>query len=135
MLMLVTGLAFASCSDDDEGSNPSDLVGTWTVTSSYYAYYTDGDLMWEYTDNEVGSVWKFYADGTISAMDGSETGTWTVKGNKLIVTEVSDDETYVHSYTLTRNDNEEITLRSEDTYTDDGSTYREVYSVTLDRNS
>ncbi len=134
MLMLVTGLAFASCSDDDEGSNPSDLVGTWTVTSNHFAYYTDGDLTWEYTDDEIGEVWKFYADGTISAMNGSATGTWTVKGNKLIVTDVSDDETYVTSFTLTRNGSDEITLYLEETYSGNDTNFRDVYTVTLSRN-
>ncbi len=134
MLMLVAGLAFASCSDDDEGSNPSDLVGAWTVTSNHYTFYKNGTIDEEYIDDEIGEVWEINADGTISAMNGFITGTWTVKGNQLLVTEVSEVDTYVYRFTLTRNGSDEITLHTEETYTEMGNNYRDVCTWTLSRN-
>ncbi len=135
MLMLMAGLSFASCSDDDEGiSIPNDLVGTWKVTSSYYAEYGDGDLWYEHTDNEVGQVWKLDANGSIS-MNNYNVGTWGVSGNQFLVTKVSGDEMDTERFTLTRNGNDEVTIKYDITYKEDGSTYREVYSLTLVRQS
>ncbi len=133
MLMLVAGLSFASCSDDDEGTSiPNDLVGTWEVTASHYAEYKNGSMIYENTNGEVGAVWKLDANGSITG-GYIANGTWGVSGNQFLVTTTEDGEKYTEHFTLTRNGNDEVTIKSDITYNEDGSTWREVYELTLTR--
>ncbi len=133
MLMLMAGLSFASCSDDDEGTSiPQDLVGTWKVTASHYAEYKNGSMIYENTDGEVGAVWKLDANGSITG-GYIANGTWSVSGNQFLVTTTDDGETYTERFTLTRNGNDEVTIKSDITYNEDGSTWREVYELILTR--
>lgn len=79
---------------DDPGATagvtvqPTDLLGSWRMTSGYAAGYFNGKLQSAemYTPDEgIGDVITFNADGTFS-ISNSVGGTWRIDGTKVYLT-------------------------------------------------
>lgn len=79
---------------DDPGATagvtvqPTDLLGSWRMTSGYAAGYFNGKLQAAemYTPDEgIGDVITFNADGTFS-ISNSVGGTWRIDGTKVYLT-------------------------------------------------
>ena len=81
LAMMVAALSFTACGGDDDdvggGGNRENynIVGVWEVVN-YEANFPGSSI--------IGDRMYFNADGTYR--DPSNTGTWTLKGNNIIVT-------------------------------------------------
>ena len=80
LTLVVTSLAFVSCSDDDDNQYNSAIVGTWKITevkTSQSGSYMDWPFKTTYA--------SFKSDGTYygSGYFGTGSGTWSIKGNKV----------------------------------------------------
>ncbi len=93
-LLSIMALGFSSCSDDDEESS-SDLIGTWECVSSYFYEKTNGKIVYEEENDDVGHIIQFGSDGTCKDKNSygdswDQTGTWSYKNGILSIT--SEDE-------------------------------------------
>lgn len=122
-LFAIVGALFTSCSsndDENEGASGNELVGYWLR-------YEDNDQYME----EYG----FFADGTCNYTESYEPdddsdnlepeyefeeGTYTVKGNKLIMTFGDETETWTYTFKSVKS-KKQLILRDDegDTYTYD----------------
>ena len=81
LALVVTSLAFVSCSDDDDDNQyNSAIVGTWKITevkTSQSGSYMDWPFKTTYA--------SFKSDGTYygSGYFGTGSGTWSIKGNTV----------------------------------------------------
>ena len=81
LTLVVTSLAFVSCSDDDDDNQyNSAIVGTWKVTevkTRQYVSYMVRPFKTTYA--------SFKSDGTYygSGYFGTGSGTWSIKGNTV----------------------------------------------------
>ena len=123
-LFAMVGTMFTGCSSDDDDNDGNELVGYWLR-------YEDNDQYME----EFG----FFADGTCNYTESYEPdddndnlepeyefgeGTYTVKGNKLIMRLTFGDETETWTYTIKSvKSKKQLILKDDegDTYTFDGS--------------
>lgn len=94
--MLVCLMAFSagltSCSDDDENFDSSMLVGRWEIVRSEGFYYMPDGERESYDDPVYGEYVEFFEDGTV--VSGSESGSWSLSGNRLSLTVYGERETY-----------------------------------------
>ena len=134
LLVCMAAFVFAGCSDDDDGPGVDDtLAGTWEIVSSYEAEYEGETLVWSVTDDLVGVTVVLGQDGSVT-WKGRDIGTWAVAGSTFYLTNTEEDgEPYTETYTLTRESSSRITFAYDETYTDDGRTYRLVETFTMER--
>ncbi len=134
LLVCMAAFAFTGCSDDDDGPGVDDtLAGTWEIVSSYEAEYEGETLVWSVTDDLVGVTVVLGQDGSVT-WKGRDIGTWAVAGSTFYLTNTEEDgEPYTETYTLTRESSSRITFAYDETYTDDGRTYRLVETFTMER--
>ena len=87
MMMALVSVGFAACGDDDEPEG-SDIVGTWALDDSGYGA---GVILFQFTKDG-----KFYEVNKSMGL-GDEVlvyhGTYTITGDKLIVTYIYLNET------------------------------------------
>jgi hypothetical protein len=80
MLMIVSSISFASCSDDDEPQSPyaTTIIGTWKIT------HFGSEAYWA-TWNKSTTTATFNSDGTYSGRGyfGTGSGTYTLKGSHI----------------------------------------------------
>lgn len=118
ILLCATALVWGGCSDDDEGAvDPSKLVGTWMQTKFY-----DGELDKWYDDEHDRMIFRKDGTGEMSwsheAQSGSDTFTWTLRGNTIHVDYEGDtEESRIEKLTDT-----ELVLAG-DYYGEDGGRY------------
>ena len=135
LMILVAGLSVASCSDDDAPLGVSDnLVGTWAVVYSYSAEYENGNLQYESNNSEVGQVYVLNRNGSIN-INGYDAGRWGASGSSFIIYWEEDGETYPEQYNMVMENMDRVTISYDITYNEDGSTWRDVYRITLQRQS
>lgn len=133
LLLLVSGFTLSSCSDDDnEAGALPELVGTWVCTDSYEASYEDGQKIDEYTDEDQGRSFTLNANGTLS-MGNYTVGSWSSDGGTMWITVTDEDGTWTTTYSMRKHSADSYTLSYDISYNEDGSSYREVYSMTLQR--
>ena len=106
IMMLVMGMSFASCSDDDDkGGSSQSLIGTWKLTKVVWyddedgKYYTD-----DYSDGNPDDGLDNYlviGDRTISYFeslddDNSYTVSYEAKDDKLLISGQHGDSWYIN---------------------------------------
>ena len=96
LLSLVLGVGFTSCGDDDEGIDPSAIVGKWEAVWS--EGYEIDDEEPEYNDSwseEVGGEFvTFEADGSGYYQNNTQKFSWKLEGNQLTIGERYSTEVY-----------------------------------------
>lgn len=96
LLSLVLGVGFTSCGDDDEGIDPSAIVGKWEAVWS--EGYEIDDEEPEYNDRwseEVGGEFvTFEADGSGYYQNNTQKFSWKLEGNQLMIDERYSTEVY-----------------------------------------
>ena len=96
LLSLVLGVGFTSCGDDDEGIDPSAIVGKWEAVWS--EGYEIDDEEPEYNDRwseEVGGEFvTFEADGSGYYQNNTQKFSWKLEGNQLTIGERYSTEVY-----------------------------------------
>ncbi|MCF7809897.1 hypothetical protein K9N50_02795 [bacterium] len=113
--LLMSGLTFVGCSDDDD-SNPTsytedDIVGTWKMTAMKLNG-TDIDMtyvpeyLFTFNDDGTGTqsimgiegpiTWTLEDDNKVIVLDTIE---FIVSGNKMTWTEVVDEDTTIRTFT------------------------------------
>ena len=75
-MMMVAALSFTSCGDDDNGGSNSSIVGVWKVSEVTLSEGLRPIL-------DKGETLYLYKDGTFKTP--SQSGTWVLKGNKLLI--------------------------------------------------
>ncbi len=116
-LVLALGF-FSSCEKDGNG----DIVGSWQSYKLVFKYYENGTLVEEgedlATEADQKMVWTFKKDGTIEAnLDGkTESAQYTVKGSTLTI----DDEGELTEYVISSLTSDELVLKVEEDFGDDG---------------
>ena len=134
-LMVAVCLGFAACGDDDDVDvSASDLYGTWSITTDEYTYKENGKLIQEESGTDIyeDGEWTltFNEDGTFVENDEgySYYGTWTLKGNELVMT---DDDGDADSVTIIEYNGNRAVVESRYTYTDEGVKCEEYDKMTL----
>lgn len=97
-VLLGMSLSFTACSDDDDEVSSSQLVGTWEATwEKGYEKWEDEIDEWDEAPEEPFRI-TFYEDGTWLSeyyyngkWHDEENGTYSVKGNKIYVSDRWDD--------------------------------------------
>lgn len=106
LLLLVFPFAFSSCSDDDEDYPVSELLGSWTIESIVGDVKTnDAAVTKEIKEDIAKSLnyakldFVFAENGKVTITDKISTlnGTYSVKGNSVIVTYDGDSERFAIS--------------------------------------
>ncbi|MCC6186113.1 MAG: hypothetical protein IT256_03065, partial [Chitinophagaceae bacterium] len=93
-LLLAAATQLTSCKKEDKtATTKKDIVGTWTSESAYGKQVTDGVTDFELTVPLVDQMeFTFRADGTVTAINRTETpvetvnSTYTISGNMIIST-------------------------------------------------
>lgn len=137
VLLLVAPLLFSSCSSDDDKDLKKDIVGTWKLDGrvSKEVVTNNTKVAEAIKKNIAESLADYYAiitfnsDGTFEVENfvvekdgtlkdhGSESGTYTIKGNSLTTTTIyEDDEPYTSTAVVGVDGN---TLRIEYDVTDE----------------
>lgn len=89
MLMASVSVGFASCGDENDEPESSDIVGTWRLNNlndeegslSLFQFAKDGNFHEVFVHNKDHEDWGFDV----------EHGTYTVSGNKLTITKYLDN--------------------------------------------
>ena len=100
-LCVIMGLAFASCSDDDDEPDNSSIVGTWLLSQQE----SDGEYWY--------CQYNFKSNGTFEVKDwGSQSsepknyeaqGKWSASGDMLTLAFDEDDETETYRFSICGN--------------------------------
>ncbi len=109
VLVVLGSASFASCSDDDDDTNP--IVGTWKQTASTSEYFIDGESQGDPSENIVDDnnyqQFVFKADDSFSSVyveedydDENGSGTYTTKDTTLSLLWVDDSESDDYTYTI-----------------------------------
>lgn len=167
IMMLVMGMSFTSCSDDDNnGVSPETinelLEGEWFKVSTYIVSPFDGDHQptWDY-DNQTAygectsegcndheperltiecigentyNATNYYYSKYYGSWKVEDSYTWELKGN--IIGEgydEYDDVFYFKSYIKSISENT-LVIVSEESYIEDGHTYKDILTHTYRRN-
>lgn len=111
-LLMFAAVNFSACSgDDDEGpGSSSELVGLWEIVSDKGWEKVNGELAYEWNDEEERDFrLRFNSDGTYNEyeyengeLESDDTGTWVYKNGKIYCTfyDKYDDYTYTVSVTV-----------------------------------
>ncbi len=127
--VLIAGLSFTSCSDDDDNGSSTDgeIVAKWTPTRTVNTVNNVEVSSTDYTFNEPGcekDFTQFLAGGVLNdviyyknaaevcTQDADVTGTWTKSGNTLVIDDAN--------YEITRLTGSELVYKS--TVTTSGAT-------------
>ena len=80
LTLVVTSLAFVSCSDDDDNQYNSAIVGTWKITAVKTSQ-SGSYIGWPFETTYA----SFKSDGTYygSGYFGTGSGKWSIKGNTV----------------------------------------------------
>ena len=100
-LLMFAAVNFSACSsdDDDAPGSSSELVGLWESVSFEGWEKEDGEIVYEWEDDDDEARVKLNSDGTFvtyeyysGEWDLCDTGTWEYKNGKIYTT--FDDEEY-----------------------------------------
>lgn len=135
-IFAATQLMSCSKKEDDKKTTKSH-IGTWTSESAYGKSVVDGVTEFEITVPLANQIeYTFNSDNTFSAIDRTETpfetesGTYSISGNKIYSTSASGEKDTTE-YELTADDKMKIFDNS--TYTEDGKTHVETNNITFKR--
>ena len=138
-LLLFTVVNISACSsDDDEGpGSASELVGLWEQISHKGWEKANGEIEYEWDENENDSRVQFNLDGTWEDFeyyegewDLCDTGTWEYKGGKLYMT--YDDEDYVGIFTVKELTSSRLVMEIYEKEVSEGETF-EYYEYYINR--
>jgi len=97
-MLMALPFVFTSCSDDDDDDFTSaDIVGTWTFSKCEASEVTTSDkvatdaIIEDVKDYVDDDVLTFTSDGKFK-VNSKEEGTYTINGNKLILTADGDKQ-------------------------------------------
>ncbi len=140
--VLLTGMLFTSCSNDDDSSEPS-IVGTWLQVSGVNETFRDNvsegrtnetidaDNFIRVTLNADGTFTEFYSESYNGEVKTTtDKGTYVTNGNMLSLTYEGEDQTESVEFTLTET---ELTTVFEEGFMDGGAEIRNVITMTFAR--
>lgn len=133
-ILSIIALGFSACSDDDEITNASDLIGLWEPTHAEGYEIWEGDKeTWDFdinasTNNADYERIEFLSDGACKSYyysngwkSYSEKVTYHLKGNKVIMRDTTEEVTY--EYTIVSLTSTRLILERRET--GDGEDYYE----------
>lgn len=93
-LLMFAAVNLCACSDDDDNSGNSDLVGTWEVVTDKGWEKVNGEIKdsWDQEGNEIGDKWRldfkengrFYMYDVVgSDVTDSDEVSWAYKNGKI----------------------------------------------------
>ena len=139
-LLMFAAVNFSSCSsDDDEGpGSSSELVGLWESVSYEGWEKVNGEIDYEWDEDDDDTRVKFNSDGTCSdyeCYDGewdlNDTGTWEYKNGKIYCTfyDEYEDYTYTDFVTVKELTSSRLVIETYFKETDEDGDVWEIYSL------
>lgn len=124
---------FSACKKDEAEKNSDRLIGTWTVVSNLEIEYENGVETDREDEGADGSTIEFKSDGTgvqLYSQD-SDAFKWTATDSEIKLIWNGDDEDEAEIYKIKSLSKTDMHLSTEDSYVEDGITYKEVIEVKL----
>ena len=96
LFAFVLSAGFASCGDDDEGVDPSAIVGKWEAVwdEGYEIDYEEPEYNDSWSEEVGGEFVTFEADGSGYYQNNTQKFSWKLEGNQLTIDERYSTEVY-----------------------------------------